>query len=178
MAQFKLKNGQTLTFRQACGDDAAACLEFLRIVGAETDYLLIGPDGLLGVTVEREAELLDAAHDSFWRRFYVGYVEGELACIANVEINANPRTRHNATMGISVRKKYWRQGIGSVCLEQIIRFCRSTGTVKNLCLSVFADNARAIRLYQKYGFLYEGCRKKYILVGNVYHDEALMRLPL
>ena len=120
MAQFKLKNGQILTFRQACGDDAAACLDFLRCVGSETDYLLIGPEGLPGVTVEQEAELLNAAHDSFWRRFYVGYVGEEIACIANVEINAHPRTKHNATMGISVRKKYWRQGIGSVCVLLII----------------------------------------------------------
>ena len=178
MAQFKLKNGQILTFRQATGDDAAACLAFLRCVGSETDYLLIGPEGLPGVTVEREAELLNAAHDSFWRRFYVGYVEDELACIANVEINAHPRTKHNATLGISVRKKYWRQGIGSICLEQIIRFCRSTGTVKNLCLSVFANNVRAIRLYQKYDFQAEGCRKKYLCVNGVYHDDLFMRLPL
>jgi len=178
MAQFKLKNGQTLTFRQAVGADAAACLEFLCCVGAETDYLLIGPDGLAGVTEKREAEFLDACHDSSWRRLYVGYVEGELACITNVEINANPRTRHNATMGVSVRKKYWRQGFGSVCVEQVIRFCRSSGIVKNLCLSVFADNERAIRLYQKYGFVCDGYRRKYIRVRGIYHDEALMRLSL
>ena len=104
--------------------------------------------------------------------------EYEVVGLANVEAKTHKRIAHNAHMGISVRRRLWGQGVGSVLMQEIIDFCRETGTIRNLCLEVYADNERAVRLYQKFGFAVDGLRKKYLLVNGVYHDEALMRLSL
>ena len=102
----------------------------------------------------------------------------ELVCIASVETRRHARLSHNATMGLSVRRRFWGLGIGSVCMELLIRFCRAHGGGRSLRLEVYADNERAIRLYKKFGFSVEGCRKRYLCVNGVYHDELLMCLML
>ena len=178
MAEYKLRDGRVLTLRQARGTDAAACLDYLRCVGGESDYLLVGPGGLRDWTEAQEAELLEARFDSAEGRMYLGFVGEELVCIASVETRRHARLSHNATMGLSVRRRFWGLGIGSVCMELLIRFCRAHGGVRSLRLEVYADNERAIRLYKKFGFSVEGCRKRYLCVNGVYHDELLMCLML
>ncbi len=177
MKEFTLKNDETLWVRQARGTDAAACLAYLRCVGGESDYLLVGPEGV-PLTEAQEAEFLEAQFDKPDRRMFVALIGDEVVGLANVEAKTHKRIAHNAHMGISVRRRLWGQGVGSVLMQEIIDFCRETGTIRNLCLEVYADNERAVRLYQKFGFAVDGLRKKYLLVNGVYHDEALMRLSL
>lgn len=179
MITVTLKNGEILTLREACGADASACLEYLKIVGGETNYLLVGPEGLSDQTVEEEAALLDSCSSSPDTAFFLGFIGDTLVSIASVGVLKNPRIQHNARLGLSVRKDYWNLGIGTASLKEIIRFCSNhEPAVKNLTLEVYADNTRAISLYEKFGFLVEGCRKKRLCINGIYHDEILMCLPL
>jgi len=48
-------------------------------------------------------------------------------------------------------------------------------SVEKVCLSVFATNARAIALYQKFGFVEEGRRPNEVKLGpGEYVDDVLM----
>ena len=179
MTTATLKNGNTLTIREASGADASACLSYLKIVGGETNYLLIGPEGLTDMTEEEEASFLESSSRNPDTAFYLGFVGDTLVSIASIDIPKNPRLRHNARFGLSVRRDYWNLGIGTAALNEIIRFCaRHEPKVRNLTLEVYADNTRAISLYKKFGFGQEGCRKKRLFVNNTYHDELLMCLAL
>ena len=55
-----LKNGKWLTVRAAEPGDAAAFMAFSRLVGGETDNLMLDSRGFFG-TVEEKAEYLSAA---------------------------------------------------------------------------------------------------------------------
>jgi putative acetyltransferase len=50
--------------------------------------------------------------------------------------------------------------------------------VKRIYLFVHADNARAIRLYQNFGFVEEGRRRQSILRNGEYIDDLMMALLL
>ena len=58
-------------------------------------------------------------------------------------------------LDISVRKDYWRQGLGRRLMEIQENWCRSQG-VEKLCLEVDTANLPAIGLYLRQGFTVEG----------------------
>ena len=55
-----LKSGETLILREPDAEDAEAIIEYLNIIGGETDNLLFGR-GELNLTVEQEAEYIKSA---------------------------------------------------------------------------------------------------------------------
>ena len=51
-------------------------------------------------------------------------------------------------------------------------------TVEELRLTVVASNATAVRLYARCGFREYGVEPRALKIGDRYHDEVLMALPL
>ena len=79
-----------LTIRPAHSEDAAAILAYLRQIGAESDNLTFGPEGL-PITEEQERQYL--------RR---------------------PRMSHRAQIDASVRKSHWNHGIATRMLTELL----------------------------------------------------------
>lgn len=85
---------------------------------------------------------------------------------------------HRAEFGISVLKKYWGLGIGRALMEACIQCARDAGYVQ-LELSVVADNARAIAMYQRAGFMECGRNPKGFYSRTTGFQEVVsMRLEL
>ena len=51
-------------------------------------------------------------------------------------------------------------------------------TVEELRLTVVASNTTAVRLYSRRGFREYGVEPRALKIGDRYHDEVLMALPL
>lgn len=85
----------------------------------------------------------------------------------------SPKVQHVGEIGISVKKEYRGQKIGSRLLDYAIRWACSHGYEK-LCLSVFSTNEKAIHLYKKFGFEEEGVRKRQFIIEGIYVDEIMM----
>jgi RimJ/RimL family protein N-acetyltransferase len=79
---------------------------------------------------------------------------------------------------MSVRKQYWGLGIGSLMLDTLIEWARSTQIVKKINLRVRTDNQRAILLYERKGFVMEGTIRKEIFLDGKYFDHHWMGLEL
>ena len=62
------------------------------------------------------------------------------------------KLRHRAEFGVSVAKEYWGLGIGGALLDACVECARAAGFAQ-LELDVVADNARAISMYRKAGFV-------------------------
>lgn len=66
-------------------------------------------------------------------------------------------------------------GVGPALMDWVIDAARADGRTE-LILSVYVDNARAIRFYQRYGFVEIG---RYVfMVGEQPDDDRIMRLVL
>ena len=63
-------------------------------------------------------------------------------------------------------------------MQAMIDFAKGTGELRTLALEVYAENSRAIALYQRFGFVEVGRHKGRINVRGDYFDEILMDLDL
>ena len=84
------------------------------------------------------------------------------------------KTRHRAVMGISIEQKYWGCGLGSYLMQLAVDQTRANG-FEQLELGVYSDNARAIHLYEKFGFERYGIQPRaFKLKDGTYRDEIIM----
>lgn len=67
-------------------------------------------------------------------------------------------------------------GIGSAVMEELLRFIKERGTIRNVSLSVKASSHNAIRMYKKFEFKKIGVHKNYFNVNGNFHDEIIMDL--
>ena len=142
---------QTVQFTmvRARAEDAAALLEYLKIVGGETDNLSFGEEGV-PLSIDEETAYLRSQVGSADNVQYFAKVDQEI--IGTASLNRKPRRMsHRGEFGISLKKAYWGYGIASALTEEIVSFAKANG-FEQLDLEVRSDNTRAIRLYEKYGF--------------------------
>ena len=165
-----------IRYRIAAPGDAAQLLDYLKTVGAETDNLTFGADGI-PYTEEQEAALLAKIRQSPHSRFFLALDGDRIVGNACVDGNGNPRLRHRCNLAITVLRDYWGHGIGSALMEQMIAFARESGA-ELLTLEVRADNARAKALYRKFGFSSFGTFPKYFKIGGQYYDVDCMALQI
>lgn len=85
-------------------------------------------------------------------------VSDEVVGWADVRPYDEPTMQHVGLLGMGVLSTYRSQGIGKKLLEKIIKRTWQIG-YQRLELEVYAENQRAINLYQKMGFVLEGTRQ-------------------
>ena len=164
-----------ILIRPAVPADAAALLQCMKTIGTETDNLTFGGEGL-PFSEEAEAAFLASFAEPGNGAFYVA-VDGD-KIIGSASLSVLPlRMSHRAELGISILKEYWGQGIGSAIMEQIIRFAREN-SIEIIELQVRCDNATAIRLYEKYGFVRLCTYPRFFKIGQDYADFDYMLLNI
>lgn len=153
--QIVLKNGKTAVLRNGVASDGSAVFENFNRTHAETDYLLSYPDEN-SFDSEKEGQFLEQKTASTHEIELIAFVDGKVAGTAGIEaVGTKDKVRHRAEFSISVLKEYWGLGIGRALLEACIKCAKEAGYAQ-LELTVVAENARAIALYQKAGFVEYG----------------------
>ncbi|GAA0177111.1 GNAT family N-acetyltransferase [Clostridium sediminicola] len=175
LKEIKLKNGQCVILRRPRVEDAKEMIEYLNVVGGESDNLLFGV-GDFHLTLEQEIEHIKKVNNDENTLMVIGVVDGKVISISQINNLHRKRIAHNSEISISVKKDYWRNGIGSAVMEELIKFAKNNGIIKNMSLGVKASNVNAIKLYEKFGFEKVGVHKNYFNVDGNYDDEILMDL--
>ncbi|MFG6430602.1 GNAT family N-acetyltransferase [Roseateles sp. LYH14W] len=89
-------------------------------------------------------------------------------------VGPSVRRRHAMGLGITVAKASQGQGVGQALMAALIDYADNWAQVLRIELTVYHDNARAIRLYERHGFELEGRLKAYGLRNGVYEDVLSM----
>ena len=129
--------------------DAAALLEYLKIVGGETENLSFGAEGV-SLDLEAEQAHLRMQSESTDNVQYLAKVKDEIIGTASLN-RKHKRMSHRGVFGISLKKAWWGCGAASALMESVLVFAKENG-FQQLNLEVRSDNFRAIHLYEKYGF--------------------------
>ena len=166
-----------ITIERAQPSDAYELLEYLKVIGSESDNLTFGSDGLL-CTVEEEAEFLASELISQTSVTFVAKRDGKIIGNARFTGGLKERTKHRGDMGISVLKSEWGNGLGSRLMEALIDFAKNTAHVEVITLEVNQTNKRAIALYKKFGFKKTGVFEAFIKINGEYVDFDMMILYL
>ena len=134
---------------RAQAEDAAALLDYLKIIGGETDNLSFGAEG---VPLDEEAEraYLAMQADSRDNIQLLAKADGEIIGTASLNRKYG-RMHHRGEFGISLKKAWWGCGAATVLAHGVLDFARKAG-IEQVNLEVRSDNKRAIALYEKLGF--------------------------
>lgn len=86
----------------------------------------------------------------------------------------SPRRRHVGSIGIAVRDDWHGKGAGSALMQAAVDMADRWLNLVRLELEVYTDNAPAIRLYEKFGFVKEGVHKQYAFRDGSFVDAFAM----
>ena len=100
--------------------------------------------------------------------------DGTVIGSAGLNVHPNPRMRHGAELGILVHTDYQNQGVGTALMKTVLNLADNWLMLVRVELEVFADNQRAIQLYEKLGFETEGRKRMSCVRNGQYADELLM----
>ena len=154
-----LKDGRECCLRNGTENDAQEVLDVFNLTHAETDYLLTYPDEN-SFTVEQESSFLKAKTESSNEIEIIAVVDGKIAGTAGIDAVGNKyKTKHRAEFGIGIAKEFWGLGLGRALTGACIE-CATEAGYTQLELDVVSDNASAISLYKKVGFVEYGRNPK------------------
>ncbi len=166
------KNLQMAHIRKPRIEDAAGLIELFRQLDEETSFMLFEPRER-NITTEQQKHRLEVFENSSTDIILVAEDNGIIVgFIVGIGGSAN-RNRHSLHIAIGILQAYWGQGIG----QELMRSLESLAKERNmhrLELTVMAHNERAISLYQKCGFEYEGIKRDSLRVEGEYLNEIYM----
>ena len=73
-------------------------------------------------------------------------------------------------------KEYWGQGYGTEAMRLLVRHGFNDLNLNRIFLQVFDNNPRAIRSYEKIGFVHEGRLRQDVYKNGSYHDVLIMAI--
>jgi RimJ/RimL family protein N-acetyltransferase len=71
-------------------------------------------------------------------------------------------------------KRHWNKGLGTEAMQLLLKHGFETLNLHRIYLRVFANNPRAIRSYEKAGFVVDGRLREAHFADGVYIDDLLM----
>jgi putative acetyltransferase len=105
----------------------------------------------------------------------LAFVDGEIAGLAGLHpTGRSPRRAHARMLSICVIGPYQGKGVSTKLMQALIDLADKWLPITRIELTVFSDNARAIRLYERFGFEREGIHKAYALRDGAYVDTLAM----
>jgi putative acetyltransferase len=106
---------------------------------------------------------------------FVACVDDEIVGTAGLHpAGSSPRRAHAMSIGMAVHSAWQGRGVGTALLKTLTAFADGWLNVFRLELTVYADNARGIALYRRFGFELEGTHRAYALRGGRYIDTLSM----
>lgn len=95
--------------------------------------------------------------------------------IGNCGIFGIEMPNHSAELGIVIgEKSEWDKGYGAEAMTLLLRHGFETLNLHRLFLRVYADNVRAVRSYEKAGFVLEGRLREAVYKFGRYDDVLIM----
>ncbi len=168
-------NNEKVIIRKSIKSDAKALIEYLNVIGGESDYLTFGI-GEFELSVEQEEEFIESISKKENALSILAEVNGKVIGNLNFSGGLRKRTAHVGEFGISILKEYWGNGIGEELLKYLIDWSKNSGIVRKINLKVRSDNTRGIHLYKKFGFTEEGILKRDLFMNGEFYDSILMGL--
>jgi RimJ/RimL family protein N-acetyltransferase len=156
--------------------DALAALAHARACATESNFLLTTAEEF-DLSEDQERAWIEGLRVHPNQLGLGAFRDGELVGVLAFESGRRRRNAHRGEFGMSVRKSYWGNGIATALIQALLDWAHGRSEVELVCLSVFASNERAIRLYRRFGFSEDGRRRRsYRLGADSYEDEVLMSL--
>jgi len=91
----------------------------------------------------------------------------------DIQPEGRPLYAHVGVLGLGVRAEYRGQGMGRALIDAALAAARARG-FERVELQARASNARALHLYERFGFVHEGLKRRAAWDGDKYEDIVCM----
>ncbi|WOO87403.1 GNAT family N-acetyltransferase [Mollicutes bacterium LVI A0039] len=142
MNNFKIRNAEV--------KDAKQLIDYLNLIGGESDFLTFGENEFQLSIAEKEGFIKSV--DNSNNIYLVATVNDKIVGTICSSIYDNQRFKHNINFDVTVLTEYQKQGIGKALLEQFIDITVANKEIANIVIEVRGDNSSAIKLYEELGF--------------------------
>lgn len=149
--EIQLKNGRTCLLRRPEESDAEILLDYLQVTSGETPYMIREPEEVR-TSVEEEVDFIRRNRENPRALHLLAFADGKFAgsCSFAGSSERN-RMQHRCTVGISLYREFWGQGIGTALMREILAAAKSAG-FEQAELTVVSTNEPAVALYKKLEF--------------------------
>ncbi len=179
--RFKTSKGESVTLRALKWEDLDDCVVFINdLVSERNSEPTLGIIADRKQTRETEAEWLANQITGIERGSIISVVAevaGRLAGNSSVTRGPYEDTKHHGYLGIAISKKYRDRGIGLEMMRTLVKESRKAG-LKTIQLEVFANNPRAIHVYERTGFRETGRIPKKMQRNGKLIDSVVMAREL
>jgi putative acetyltransferase len=103
----------------------------------------------------------------------VAVIEGKVIGVIFL-VRFEARRQHVGSIGMAVHDAYAGRGAGTALMAAVVDLADNWLQLRRLELGVYADNARAIALYERFGFEREGLQRAYSWRNGAYADSLTM----
>lgn len=152
--------------------DAERFLRLTRRLDAETAFMML-EQGERTTSVEEQVDRILAIQEGPNQTILVAEEAGQLVGYIALMGGSYRRNRHSAYIVAGILTAFIGRGIGRQLFTEGESWARGVG-LHRLELTVMAHNHRAIALYSKMGFRFEGTKRDSLLVDGQYVDEYYM----
>jgi L-phenylalanine/L-methionine N-acetyltransferase len=90
------------------------------------------------------------------------------------QLHNSLRRAHARGLALTVASSWQGQGVGHQLMQAAMYWADNWAGLLRIELTVFADNTRAIALYERHGFVHEGVMRAFALRDGMYADALAM----
>lgn len=172
--QYLLANGQRMRIREAVSDDAPALLEMFRKAVRETDFLMSTPEEADKITELQEKQFISKYEKNENSLFLLAVTGKKIIGTLSLTQSHWAKQKHMGEFGVVVLEDYWNMGIARRMINYLMQWVVENQTIHYIQLSVMANNEKAIRLYQNFGFKEEGRRPRAVYLNPSCHGDIVL----
>lgn len=155
--------------REACAEDAEQIIAHLKQIADETPYhTFVGDE--FQMQVDQQINMIESIKNVSNSVMIVCLVEGAIIGVLTLMGGNRSKSKHAATVGISIKLAYCGYGIGHHLMAHLEGWIKRGDIIKKINLVVHEDNIRAIKFYEELGFIHEGRSTMYFYDQGRYYD--------
>jgi RimJ/RimL family protein N-acetyltransferase len=170
----QLKNGTSVTFRNAMPEDAPILAEAEREIAKTPGRLASSPNELKDEHFREKIIALSSIETGL---YVVIEEDGAIVGHAVLDPHKLASTAHVVSLTIAIHEGHQGKGLGKKLMQYLIEWTKNHPKIEKFELQVRSSNTRAINLYKSLGFAEEGRKTKRLKYGpNEYLDDVYMAL--
>lgn len=159
---------QQIKLRMLQESDASGMLEWMK----DPEIQNVFRNDMGKITMEEALEFIRSSRES-WEKsgsLHLAVADEKDEYLGTISLKNIDLQAKNAEYAISLRRKAHGKGIGYTATRQLLEYAFSIMKLERIYLNVLSDNEKAIRLYERVGFVFEGEFRKHLYLRGAYRN--------
>lgn len=157
-----------MRLRQLCLEDAEKMIEWMHDSTINCNFQFDAAN----YTLEQARNFIKKANEEYLKgsAYHFAITEDGQEYLGTISLKNIDLKNRNAEYAICLRKKAMGKGIAYEATQEIIELAFTKLNLNRVFLNVLADNERAICLYDRCGFIYEGEWREHLHLRGRYRS--------